>query len=111
MGTVFYLTNEGVIPVRDVTAVCKTDEIRTLAQQTISNIGFINPDSHSDILSPGHKMTLPCARVDVKGATTARLTIEVSYKPPWAWWHRNESFPLAAEQLQDGTWIWKNIPN
>lgn len=110
MGTVFYLSNDGVITVRDVTAACRADDIRTERGQSVSNIGFLNPDSFADKLSPGHKMTLPCARVNITGVTTARMTIDVSYKPAWAWWYRHERFPLEAERTQDGTWIWKSIP-
>jgi len=110
MGTVFYLSNDGVIPIRDVNVSCRADDIRTGIGQGVSGIGFMNRDSHADRLSPGHKMTLPCARVNVSGAVTARMTIDVSYKPAWFWWHRNEEFPLQAERAQGGIWIWKNIP-
>src|ERR1035441_10293659 len=110
MGTVFYLANNGTVTVRDVTAACVADNIQTERDQSVSGIGFLNPDSYADTLSPGHRMTLPCARVNITGVSTAHMTIDVSYKPAWAWWHRHEKFPLEAERAQDGTWIWKNIP-
>ena len=65
MGTVFYLSNDGVLTVHNVTAACIADDIRTEFRQRVSDIAFLNPDSFADKLSPEHKMTLPCARVNI----------------------------------------------
>jgi hypothetical protein len=41
--------------------------------------------------------------------TQASMTIVVRYRPNDAWWHRTERFPGAAEEKEDGTWIWDSV--
>ncbi len=62
MGTVFYLSNDGLLPIHDVTVGCDLNDVGN-AQGGVRNLMITLPDSFALILSPGHKMTLPlCTR-------------------------------------------------
>ena len=113
MGTVFNLSNDGLLPVHDLTVTCGIKKIQTQSGGGMENIGFQLPGSEAKILSPGHKMTLPCAHavaVTTNGAVKAEIIIFVDYRPDWLWWHKNAGFPLEVEETQNGQWIWKSIP-
>jgi len=110
MGTVFYISNDGLLPLYDITVDCGIYDVQAPRITFHGNFAVRFPDSHADVLHPGHKMTTPCAHAVNVQATSARIAIIVDYRPPWVWWHRREQFPLEAERSEDGTWIWKNIP-
>ncbi len=110
MGTVFAVSNDGVLSIYDITVDCGVNDVRAPNVTIQGNIAFRFPQSHATVLSPGHKMTTPCANAVVIQSTSAKITIIVDYRPPLVWWHRTEQFPLEAERSEGGTWIWKNIP-
>ncbi len=85
----------------------------------IENLTITLPESYAPELSPGHKMTLPCAHAlenkvrppyAMPNDLQAHMTIRVTYRPDWVWWHKTSEFPLEAEKTADGNWIWKSLP-
>ena len=63
MGTIFFLSNDGALPVHDVVVTCGNLEI-TGQNLRVTGMGAefpAPPEARADILSPGHKMTLPYA--------------------------------------------------
>lgn len=108
-GTVFELSNDGVLPVHDVDVVCKIDAEGGVDLQ---NVGFVLPENKADVLSAGQRMTVGCHRAVSFGESdpaVAKLTIEGSYRPDWLWWHRDVSFPMEGIRADNGTWIWKQV--
>jgi hypothetical protein len=112
MGTVFSLTNNGILPIHDVQALCGIDRVKTTGGGGISGIAFEMPESHADVLLPTDSMTVPCAHaVNMgAGAASAEITIHITYRPDLVPWHREIDFPLEAEKADDGTWLWKHKP-
>jgi hypothetical protein len=118
VGTVFSLSNDGVLPIHDITAGCVFEDLGNDAMN-IRGIEWVLPDSFASVLSPGHKMTLPCAHTVYNYVRPpyalppnfrARMTIRVIYRPDWVFWHKRAEFPLEAERTQEDMWIWKNLP-
>jgi hypothetical protein len=111
MGTVFYLSNDGLFAVHDVFANCYF--VRIEGAVDLYNFKIALPSSRAKILSPGHKMTLPCAHAvasEAGAVTNAEITLLVDYRPDWIWWHKHTEFPMRAEKIENGTWLWKYIP-
>lgn len=116
MGAVFYLSNDGGLPIHDVEVTFGNVEI---AGQGFRVEGFgleykAPTEARADKLSPGHKMTLPYAYgfgfMGVGNLQGAQMTIRVHYRPDWIPWHKIEVFPFETIRAANGTWIWKNIP-
>jgi hypothetical protein len=116
MGTVFYLSNDGALPIHNV--------VVTLGNIHIDGEGFqvlgmgmelkAPPEAQADVLSPGHKMTLPYAPAfgftGVSNLRGARLVIRAHYRPAYVPWHKTETFPFQAIRAADGSWIWRSMP-
>jgi hypothetical protein len=65
-------------------------------------------------LSPGHRLALPCADPIQTGFPTdsAKTKIFVTYHPnKLAFWHQTTAFNYEAERSNDGSWIWKELPD
>jgi hypothetical protein len=118
MKSVFSLSNDGLLPIHDIIAVCQLEKFKAGNFQMLAtgegDGGFTFPESHGDILSPGHHMTLPCAHLigvdDTASITEAEMTIILTYRPDFVWWHRKAKFPFKAEKTMDASWIWKSLP-
>jgi hypothetical protein len=119
MATVFYLSNDGLLPVHDILAKCGALQFKAgnFEIESDKDAGFIFSDSKAEILSPGHQMTLPCAHLigpapgaDAADITKAEFTVIVTYRPHWLPWHKTERFPQRAEKAEGGNWIWKSLP-
>jgi hypothetical protein len=111
MGTVFYVSNEGVVPVYDLDVSCGIDDVSGGAPGGMSGFSIGTRESRAAKLSPGHKITAPCDTIKINSPDArAVLTILVDYKAPLGWWHKTETFPLKAEKAEDGTWIWRTTP-
>jgi hypothetical protein len=109
MGTVFHVSNDGVLPLYDLVVTCGAKDIES-GSRNVKNIGFLRPQSSAAILSPGHKMDAACAHTVVSTSTSkAELTIVVNYRRPLTWWSTTDEFPLEAERSADGAWIWSNV--
>jgi hypothetical protein len=112
--TVFAISNDGLLPVHDVDILCRMDDVASEGGYSVSGKGAFKfgPDSHAATLSPTQKMSLYCDRAlnFTYPITKAEMTILVSYRPYWVWWHRHLEFPLKAQKADDGTWIWRRIP-
>jgi hypothetical protein len=109
MGTVFYLSNQGMLPIHDVDTLCRIDEME-------GDIHMKNATAHwtniAEKLSPGNKMTLNCQHAFLFRNTLIRsikATIEIRYRD-FLWLQRNKTFPMEGTQAEDGTWIWTSIP-
>jgi hypothetical protein len=120
MATVFVLSNHGPLPIHNV--IAKWGEIQLNAPpfakiQSAPDSGILLRGSKAEVLSPGHKMTLPCAHAiglmggvgNPESVTSAEMTIIVDYRPDWIPWHMTTKFPWMAEKTQNGNWIWKSI--
>jgi hypothetical protein len=114
LGTIFYLRNEGSLPVHNILVTCGHFNVRATSYSIIGPGEIILPDSRAEILSPGHKMDLPCAHAIGFTAPTnfteAEMTIKASFRPDYVPWHKTETFPWKAERTQRGEWIWKSLP-
>jgi hypothetical protein len=109
MGTVFHVSNDGVLPLYDLVVICGAKDIE-FGSGNVKNIGFLRPQSSAAVLSPGHKMDAACAHAVVSTSTAkAELTIVVNYRRPLTWWSKTDEFPLKAERGADGAWVWSNV--
>jgi hypothetical protein len=116
MGTIFYLSNEGVLPIHDVAVSAANLRIGGNYLQVIGMGEFTNipAEAKADVLSPGHKMSLPYAPgfgfTGVSNFNGAQLTIIVRYRPTWVWWRKTDTFPFRAVRTNSGNWIWESVP-
>ncbi len=111
MGTAFNLTNDGTLPVYDIETECGIDSAISTGGAFVSGISFTFPTSKAPVLSPGHKMDLPCDKaVMLNNPKSASVTIFVRYRPAWRWWATEEQFPMQAQESEDGTWLWRSTP-
>ncbi len=116
MGTIFYLSNDGMLPIRDVAVSCANLRIDGENLQVLGPWEFTNvpPEAKADVLSPGHKMSLPYAPAfgftAVNNFKGAQLTIIARYRPAYLWWRKTEVFPFRAVRTVNGGWIWKSVP-
>jgi hypothetical protein len=115
-GTLFYLSNDGSLPIHDVKVTCGNLEI-TGQGIRVTNLGAEfppAPEATAEMLSPGHKLTLPYAPAfgftGVSTLTGAQLVIRAHYRPDWVFWHRTDTFPFQAIRGVDGSWIWRQLP-
>jgi hypothetical protein len=114
LGTVFYLRNDGSLPVHDILVTCGHLDVKTTSLTIVGPGEFILPGSHAEILSPGHRMELPCAHAigftAITNFTDAKMTITATFRPDFVPWHKTAVFPWEAERASDGRWIWKSLP-
>lgn len=113
MGTVFYLSNDGILPIYNIEIGCVLSNVRARGGSFIGGEGTFNqPQNTAPLLSPGKKMTVPCATsVAIVGeAEVAEMTVVVDYKPALVFWRKRDKFPLKAQRSEEGTWIWRNVP-
>jgi hypothetical protein len=113
MGTVFYLSNDGPLPVHDVTFGCGLATLGTANETAISGTGVTRPkvQQTAATLSPGHKLMLPCTHIEFGSSTVARIELVATYRPTGIWSHRTMRFPMEAKKSQSGEWIWQNQSN
>jgi hypothetical protein len=121
MGTVFYLSNDGVLPIHTIEVGCRMDRVGN-DQSGIKGpvtINMVGQGALAAILSPGHKMTAPCAHAVANTAEppyalpqdfVAQMTIVVDFRPDWLSWRKHIEFPMRAERRDNGEWVWKYIP-
>lgn len=116
MGTLFYLSNDGALPIHDVFVTVGNLQI---TGQNLQVLGFgefqnVPKEARADTLSPGHKMTLPYAPAfgftAISNFSGAQLVITAHYRPDYIPWHRTERFPFRAVRTNAGTWEWLSIP-
>jgi len=116
MGTIFYLSNEGMLPIHNVAVSCANLRIDGENLQVLGPWEFTNvpPEAKADVLSPGHRMSLPYAPAfgftAINNFKGAQLTIIVRYRPAGVWWRKTEMFPFRAVRTVSGNWIWKSVP-
>jgi hypothetical protein len=116
MGTIFYLSNDGALPIHDVVVTCGNLEI-TGQNLRVTGLGIefqAHPQARAEVLSPGHKMTLPYAPAfgftAISNFTGAQLVIRAHYRPAYVPWRKTATFPFEAIRAANGTWIWRSIP-
>jgi len=119
IATMFSLSNDGRLPVYDVKAVCEVTRV-DLPPPISRHLGSATvyfPESRTEVLIPGYKMTIPCGRAIASKLDNletpeiqAEMFIVVSYRPKWLLWYKSERFPMKTEKTDHGTWIWKSIP-
>jgi len=110
-GTVFYLSNDSILSIHDISVSCGLNYLRQ--PETIAeNIGYDDPSLHARLLSPGQKMTLNChSAFTTNIADSVKTTISVTYRPDFWWWTRTTAFQMEALRSEDGSWIWKRLAN
>lgn len=115
MGTIFYLSNDGMLPINEVVVSCANLKIDGNNLQVVGPWEFTNVPSEAQaaVLSPGHKMSLPYAPAfgftAINNFRGAQLSIIVRYRPTGLWWRKTETFPFIAVRTASGTWIWKSV--
>lgn len=84
-GTVFVLSNDGLFPIRHVSALCRLDTFTIVdTGSTMAGTSLGTPEAiNMEILSPSKKLTLPCSHSIIHGYKHFKgdMTIEVSYQP------------------------------
>lgn len=114
-GTVFFISNDGVLTLYDLEIRCRVDDIETADGLQLKGATFRFPlGSTAERLESGKKMTAPCQRaIEVTGSPAVRsaMTIIADYKPIKWWFRRREEFHVEAAKSQDGTWIWTHVPS
>jgi len=120
MATVFSVSNDGMLPVYDVTVGCEIARLDISSHRKTVSKGPTTvyfPESRAEILPPGHKMTVPCGRAVASRLDNgerleflAEVFVVVTYRPQWLLWHKSEAFPMKTEKSENGTWVWKSIP-
>ena len=114
LGTVFAITNEGIFSVNDILVACGHFNVVGNGFSIVGPGNIIFPESRAKELSPGHKMTLPCA--NAVGFTapvnfrSAEMTITATFRPSFWPLNKTEVFPWKAERTDTGEWIWKSVP-
>jgi hypothetical protein len=115
LAAVFYVSNEGALPVHDVAATCGSVNAAAPKIRIIGPGERVAPESYAKILSPGHKLTLPCGHATgftaFTNLTEAEIVIRVHYRPDWCPRTKTATFPWKAEKSQTGEWIWESIPD
>jgi hypothetical protein len=82
MRTVFSISNDGLLPIHDITATCYVDSLTNTFGMGMDNIGVRFPESKAAMLSPSQKMALPCNRVvNITNTATAKMTISLAIDP------------------------------
>jgi hypothetical protein len=110
-GTVFYLSNDGVLPLHDITYGCRVDELVAKGMNLQNMLAFDSRRS-DPVLSPDRPMTLDCHQyIELDGSLPSlHATITVHYRPSFIpWWYRVTNFRMQAIKSDDGTWIWSRI--
>lgn len=107
MGTVFNLTNNGILPVTEVDHVCGIDRIQF--QGGVASGFGLQPKEHLlGYIAPGATKSLNCEHaIAMQGNSEAKISIEIIYKPILWPTKLSKSFRLEAEKADDGTWVWK----
>lgn len=115
MGTIFYLSNDGALPINNVVASAANLRIDGDNLQIVGPGEFnAPPEAKADVLSPGHRMSLPYAPAfgftAVNNFKGAQLTIIVRYRPAYVWWRKTDTFPFRAVRTNAGNWVWESVP-
>jgi len=85
LGTVFILTNNGMLSVRDVKLACWINMV-TFDDNKVGNGGLTGQGIDADRLERGHTLAVPCFRyLPFKGfkSISADLAIKVEYRVPF----------------------------
>jgi hypothetical protein len=106
MGTVFNLTNNGILPVFDVEPICHVDITSARGQPILSNLGIgMRPLGY---LGSGETKSLECHHAASNFDTDTSMTIVINYRTLLWFWTGTKMFPVKAEKTDDGTWVWKS---
>jgi hypothetical protein len=110
MAAVFYLSNDGKLPLYGVSFACALNNLGELTDNVVTDLGHLNAVS----LRPGEKLAMSCpdaVQVDRTAATArATITLLVTYRPAWTPWNKHACFPMEARTNAWGEWVWKNLP-
>jgi hypothetical protein len=106
MGTIFDVTNNGILPLYDVDQGCGFDQVK-YAGGEISGISMTPFEYKLGTLAPGDTKSLNCEKTLALGGTQFDIAIEITYRPLLWPWRITKSFPFEAEKADDGTWVWK----
>lgn len=114
LSTVFSITNDSLLNMRNVTVSCWLDRAdfknrRGVGLQTENNVLEFG-EASTDLIRPGGEFTTQCHRVGeiFEGELTsdAIMTLAVTYRPAFRFmWLRHEDFTVAVTRRKDGTWL------
>jgi hypothetical protein len=102
-GTILNLTNEGLLPLRDIGVNCKTDLIGE--GFTFNNVNS-GQEHFSESLTFKHKLSLPCGIQVDPPITRVTLEVSVSYKIWYIPGRRRQSFSMTGAKDSEGRWHW-----
>ena len=105
--TLFFITNEGFLPITDVNVTCILTT--TSIGQHVTVNGFpMTYTNQVPWLAYKHKFSLPCwaALSGIHTYDTAFLTVSVDYKIVHLPVHRPQIFHVQGAKARDGTWQW-----
>lgn len=106
LGTVFNLTNNGLLPVYEVVHTCQVETSDGAGGGIKGGIGITHGDPKLGNLEAGMTKSLSCERT-VRGAVTASMTIWITYRSLLWPLKITKFFQFEAEKADDGTWVWK----
>jgi len=108
--TPFTISNEGYLPIHDVTFRCRIrraqaeDGAAIIAyEKGISPTGFAVP-----LITPGEKSTVACPFPFEFNAPFAGADFDfvVVFRPDWLLWHQEKSFRFGTTKTKEGQLIW-----
>jgi hypothetical protein len=109
MGTIFTLSNDGILWINDVTVGCVMDDLETNTGG-LSGMTIYPEQHHADMLNAGKRMDIPCrSAMRMLSPSKAEMSLSVTYRPAFGLWHKRDSFPFRAEKAVDGKWVWAPV--
>jgi len=107
LGTIFNLTNNGLLTVLDVVHNCQV-EAGDGAGGGLKGILLGRGDGKLGNLEAGMTKSLSCERT-AGGAVTASMTIWITYRSVLWPLKITKPYRFEAERADDGTWVWKSV--
>jgi hypothetical protein len=109
MGTIFNVTNDGILDLHHVEQECNLGMVKGGPGRNIiiSDTRAAPKDYLLGDLQAGATKSLSCEHIVAGFRGEARIVIAIIYTSPL--WHRprTKRFPFQSEQADDGTWVWK----
>jgi hypothetical protein len=107
------VSNDGILSVNNVRFSCTYKDTLTAAGRQMKNVKIANfPTQNVAEIVPGHPITLFCPGSGPQALTTGEpfshieLEINVSFRPSFYFWEKNDTFGLTGVRGPDGVFHW-----
>ena len=106
----FIVGNGGPLSIHDVRIECGLIEIvdatYVLFRSGPGKSTVVNPPIETRIMRRGEKKTVSCRSPQFPQPISADISIEISYRPDWWFWSREQAFRFTGWRTADGTLRW-----